>query len=126
MRAKLLPAGFVAFVVLVALLLGVLPGEAGAGDQPAPKVVTIRGHKFLVNGQEQELRIKAGDSVVWENDDAVSHTATSDDGGQTFDTGPIRAGGKSAPVTFSRATTVEYICTPHPSMKGTIVVEPAE
>lgn len=67
------------------------------------------------------LTIKVGDIVTWTNMDSVSHTITSDSGtelsSQTF------SNGESYSHTFNIAGTYTYHCTPHPNMKGTIIVE---
>jgi plastocyanin len=67
------------------------------------------------------LTVKAGETVKFTNKDVVSHTATADDGA-SFDTGLIGQN-ESAVVTFDTPGTYTYHCTPHPQMKGTIVVE---
>lgn len=64
--------------------------------------------------------IKVGDSVRWTNFDVVAHTATADDG--SFDTGLLNKD-ESKTITFSTSGTFDYHCTPHPWMKGKIVVE---
>jgi len=68
------------------------------------------------------LTIAVGDSVTWTNADAVVHTATSTSG--AFDSGDL-ATGESYTLTFSAPGTYAYLCTPHPTMTGRIVVEPA-
>jgi plastocyanin len=65
------------------------------------------------------LEIAAGTTVVWTNGGQVTHTVTGEDGG--FDTGPIEAGGRRA-ITFSRTGTFAFHCTPHPFMRGEVVV----
>jgi plastocyanin len=65
------------------------------------------------------VEIRVGDSVTWTNRDAVEHTATGSNG--AFDTG-LLGEGESFSVTFVRAGTYRYLCTPHPSMTGTVVV----
>ena len=68
------------------------------------------------------LSIKSGDRIIWENNDGMAHTATRM-ADPAFDTGLIRPGNKSAPITISsRAGTLEYTCRPHPFMGGKIVV----
>lgn len=67
----------------------------------------------------QTLTIAVGDTVTWTNTDPVSHTATSVNG--AFDSGDIGTG-ESYSLTFNSAGTYEYLCTPHPTMTGTIVV----
>jgi plastocyanin len=65
------------------------------------------------------VEIRVGDSVTWTNRDSVGHTATGSN--DAFDTGLLEEG-ESASVTFVRAGTYRYICTPHPNMTGTVVV----
>jgi plastocyanin len=81
----------------------------------ATHTVTIEGIQF----QQPTLTVKRGDQVVWVNKDVVPHTATA--AGQ-FDSGPI-APGKSWSWTASKPGPVDYICTYHPGMKGTVKVE---
>ncbi len=80
-------------------------------------VVTIRNFSF----GPSTITIKVGDSVTWTNSDAVTHTATADDG--SWDTGSISKG-ESKNTTFNTPGTYTYHCTPHPFMKGTVVVTP--
>lgn len=64
------------------------------------------------------VTITAGDRVTWTNQDAVEHTAT----GDGWDTG-LLAQGESGSIRFDTPGTYAYLCTPHPSMTGTVVVE---
>jgi plastocyanin len=66
------------------------------------------------------LTVKVGDTVTWVNKDVAGHSATADDG--SFDTG-VMSQGESGSHTFTQAGTYEYHCTPHPNMKGTIIVQ---
>lgn len=66
------------------------------------------------------ITIDVGDRVRWTNRDNVEHTATARNG--SFDTG-LLANGESRTVRFTTAGRYRYICTPHPSMTGTIVVQ---
>jgi LPXTG-motif cell wall-anchored protein len=68
------------------------------------------------------ITIQQGDTVTWTNDGPTAHSATASDG--SFDTGIFSAGG-SRSHTFDEAGTFAYICTPHPNMTGTVVVEAA-
>jgi plastocyanin len=65
------------------------------------------------------VTIRVGDTVTWINRDPVEHTATATNG--SFDTGMIAPDG-SARIRFTRAGTYAYLCTPHPDMRGTVVV----
>lgn len=89
---------------------------AADARKPATHTVTIDGTRF----QPEVLKIKAGDTVVWVNKDFFSHTATSKDGG--FDSKEIKTG-KSWKSTVTKKGDLAYVCTLHPSMKGTLRVE---
>ena len=65
------------------------------------------------------VTVSVGDTVTWTNQDQAPHTATANDG--SFDTGNLDKG-QSGSHTFSKAGTFAYICSVHPSMKGTVVV----
>lgn len=68
------------------------------------------------------VTVNVGDSVTWTNNDSTAHTATA--GGGSFDTGTIGAG-QTATVTFDTAGTFAYLCSIHPQMAGTVVVQGA-
>lgn len=65
------------------------------------------------------ITVKAGTTVTWTNKDSIKHSATADD--NSFDTGLI-AQNDSASYTFKKPGTYHYHCTPHPYMKGTVIV----
>jgi plastocyanin len=70
--------------------------------------------------QPARITVQAGTTVVWRNRGQVIHTVTADDG--SFDSGEIDSGATGS-VTFSRPGTYPFHCTPHPFMKGVVVVE---
>ncbi len=61
-----------------------------------------------------------GTTVEVTNTDGATHTFTAADG--SFDTGNL-ASGDTATVTFDTAGTIDYFCSIHPSMTGSITVE---
>jgi plastocyanin len=65
------------------------------------------------------IEVSAGTTIVWTNRGQVTHTVTADDG--SFESGNIDPG-KQRGLTFARAGTFPFHCTPHPFMKGVIVV----
>lgn len=65
------------------------------------------------------LKVEAGQKIVVTNQGRIGHTATSTTG--AFDTGLILHN-KSAVLQIDKPGTYKLICTPHPWMKGTIVV----
>jgi LPXTG-motif cell wall-anchored protein len=80
--------------------------------------VTIRDYAF----SPRTVTVQPGDTVTWTNRDGVRHSATAEDG--SFDTG-LLGNGQSGEHTFREAGSYEYVCTPHPNMQGTVVVEGA-
>ncbi len=66
------------------------------------------------------ITVQKGTTVTWIQKDSTRHTATSDEG--IFDSGLLSLD-QSWSYTFNEAGTFKYHCTPHPNMKGTIVVE---
>jgi plastocyanin len=65
------------------------------------------------------IEVAVGTTVVWTNDSPLAHTVTADDSG--FDSGLIDVG-KRWSYTFTAAGTFPFHCTPHPFMKGVVVV----
>lgn len=67
----------------------------------------------------QEVRVVAGEAVVWRNDTDEAQTITADDG--SWDSGPLRPG-ESFSVTLHREGTVAY-GTADAAHAGAVVVE---
>ncbi len=68
------------------------------------------------------VTVNVGDTVSWTNQGPSAHSATATGG--SFDTGVFAKGGTRS-ATFNTAGTFAYICTPHPFMKGTVIVQAA-
>lgn len=77
-------------------------------------LVQIKDYKF----NPETLTIKAGDTVEWQNNDSVTHTVKFDN----FESEGLKQGG-TYKHTFDTQGTYNYICGPHPYMKGTIIVQ---
>lgn len=72
-----------------------------------------------------EIIISKGDSIVWKNNDTVTHTATRDEN-PIFNTKGIKGATESIPINFIEVTPSEgitYYCKPHPHMEGIIIVK---
>ena len=63
--------------------------------------------------------VAVGQTVAWENGDTVDHTVTFEGGEES--SGTIRPGGTWT-HRFDRPGVYRYRCTPHPFMKGVVVV----
>jgi len=103
---------------LAAATAALMTWIAASSVLAADSAVSIAGFAF----DPATVTIQVGDSVTWTNEDSVAHTATAGDG--SFDTGSI-ANGASDTVTFDSAGTFAYICSIHPQMTGSVVVEAA-
>lgn len=64
--------------------------------------------------------IKKGTTVTWTNQDAASHTITSDEG--VIMNSELLEKGESYSVTFDQTGTFAYHCKIHPSMQGSVTV----
>ena len=106
----IVPIGLVLAAAAVAVSGGA--GTVRAGGDHAVEIVNFAY-------APQELTIRVGDTVTWTNLDVVAHTATSTSG--AFDSGDLEQG-ESYSLTFDAAGTYDYLCTPHPSMTGRIIV----
>jgi YVTN family beta-propeller protein len=91
-------------------------GSTADANAPAANGVSIANFAF----GPATLTVQAGEQVTFTNNDSITHTSTSADGG--WDSGPI-APGKSYDVTLSTPGTYTYHCSIHPFMTGTVVVE---
>jgi len=83
---------------------------------PGATAVKIAQYKFATD----TVRIAAGATVVWANDDVAEHTVTFDG---TEPGSPTIAPGGSFSHRFDKPGTYAYHCTPHPFMKGVVVVK---
>ncbi len=120
MRTSVRPHGWnrAAIAMVFALLLGSLIAVGNATSASADVSVTIANFAFMPT----PLTIPVGTTVVWTNQDAASHTATSDPGSAfAFDTGTL-AKGQSGKVTFNQVGTFPYHCMIHPNMVATVIV----
>jgi plastocyanin len=105
----------------VVLVLAVM-GSAVFADASVEMVETNPTDINSWGFQPAEVTIAAGDAVTFRNTGSLVHTATAI-GGQ-FDTGSM-APGDFMSVTLSTPGNIAYQCTPHPWMKGTIIVTAA-
>ena len=95
-------------------------------EQAEPRAVAAASGAVTIadfNFAPATITINQGDTVTWTNNGPTPHSATAGDG--SFDTG-IFPKGQSRSHRFDQAGTFAYICTPHPFMKGTVVVQAAQ
>jgi plastocyanin len=93
---------------------------ASAQMAPVPQAM-VELNASDINSWGFAAVVPVGGTIAWTNFGAQAHTATSTDG--AFDTGMVDPGGQAV-VQFDTPGTFAYLCTPHPWMKGFIVVTP--
>lgn len=87
-----------------------------AGTCPEGSVViAMRDIEFI----PENATAQVGDTVCWPNEDDIQHNAVAEDG--SFES-PLYPGGQIFTATMEEAGTIEYVCTIHPGMDGTIEV----
>ncbi len=114
------------------------PFEPGTKELERPKVygpeveevfIDIKGNSY----DSDVIEIEPGTKVTWTNEDVFTyldgefsgvHNAVGTRGPEQFSTGML-AHGESDSHVFTEPGTYEYICTPHPYMKGRIIVREA-
>jgi plastocyanin len=96
------------------------PSPTPSPTPAATVVVEILGENGNMSFAPDTASLQVGQQVRWHNADTTTHTATQNGGG--FDTGLIRPGGTSAPITVSAPGSLRYHCEVHPSMVGTLDV----
>ena len=99
----------------LALAIACALGAHAANAAPQTHTVVIEGMRF----NPETLTVHRGDRIVWRNKDLVPHTATASG---AFDSHTIAADGSWSTVA-TKAGTLPYGCSFHPTMKGTLEVQ---
>lgn len=87
---------------------------AAAAAEPAAHEVKMTGMKFV----PAEVTVRSGDQVSWKNADLVPHTVVA----PQFQS-PVLQPGQTFTWTARKVEKVDYACSLHPMMKGTIEVK---
>jgi plastocyanin len=128
----------IASVALAVLTFAVACGGSGYPSNPtsptpnpttpnppvmADVTITILGMNGSSSFSPNPATVKAGQTVAWQNSDSVTHLLVADASGG-FNAGSIAPGATSTPIVMSAAGTVGYHCSIHPSMIGTLTINP--
>jgi plastocyanin len=87
--------------------------------QPKAKAASTTVEMSNTSFQPQNITVKVGDTVTFVNKDDIAHTATAGD--KSFDSGTLDAGG-TFEFKATKAGKIDYVCSFHPGMTGTINV----
>ena len=92
-------------------------GRRGGGGEGAANATAaeIRAMKFT----QERIEVTAGTTIRWTNNDQLQHSVTANDG--SWDSGLINPGATWS-HTFTQPGEYAFHCTPHPFMKGVVVV----
>lgn len=91
--------------------------DGGAGGSDGAVVVTMKGLNF----EPKNVTVKVGETVRWVNEDSVNHDAVAKTGDKPKS--ELFGKGESYEATFDTAGRIDYVCTVHPGMEGTITVQ---
>jgi plastocyanin len=89
--------------------------DATTGSQMA----MVEGNPSDINSWGFAVSVPAGQSAAWTNMGSQAHSVTAADG--SFDSGLVSPG-STVPLEFDTPGVYAYTCTPHPWMKGNVVV----
>lgn len=107
---------------------GAADPPSGAAQPVTPSATIPAGGKVVEAGMRGmaftpgRIEIEAGTTVTWKNNDPLAHTVTA--ANRAFDSGLVQPG-TSWSYTFTTPGTYDFSCTPHPFMKGVVVVKAA-
>jgi plastocyanin len=87
-----------------------------AADQTLPAQIVMKDFKFT----PMSVTVKAGTTVSWANKDDEPHTVVGDNG--LFRSGAIDTDERFS-FRFDRPGTYHFLCSIHPQMVGTVVVQ---
>jgi plastocyanin len=107
--------GILACVAVLSAASSISPAFSQTTDTSG-SAVTVHMRNLAFDPQSTKAQV--GQTVIFSNDDSVSHNVTGDGIGSSGDIGP----GKSWKYTFKKAGDYHYVCTYHPGMTGEIVV----
>jgi plastocyanin len=102
-------------LLAVALLGSLFAARAGADDEAT---IQVSAKNFMFT--PASVTVKAGTTVTWVNLDDEPHTVFSDAG--LFRSSALDTKERFS-FKFEKAGTYHYLCTIHPRMLGTVVVE---
>ena len=95
------------------------PAATAAVDSARGERVITLTHIQGMSFRQARLEVPVGTTIEWKNDDPLAHTITAVDG--SFSS-PIVEPGQSWRRVFDKPGEYAYFCTPHPFMRGVIVV----
>jgi plastocyanin len=125
MRRILLPLCAALALALVVAGCGGGDDNGGGGSTATSSASSSSGGGVQIKMQNIQFSpkattVKVGQKVTWTNDDSTDHNVTADSGAdfKSKDFG----NGATFSFTADKAGTINYVCTIHPGMTGTLTV----
>src|SRR5262249_5389365 len=91
--------------------------HASEASSATTHAVTIENLQF----NPSSITVRVGDTIVWTNKDLVPHTVTALN--KSFKSLAIDPNGGTWTYKADKAGTFDYVCSFHPNMKATLVVQ---
>jgi plastocyanin len=121
-------AALAALFLCLAALTGCSDGGGGSsGDatrSASPSSPAAGGTRITIKDftfGPADLTVRPGAKVTVVNEDSAAHTVTAT-GAKPFDTGTIGPGRTATFTAPAKTGSYDYLCTIHPSMKGSLTV----
>lgn len=103
--------------------------NASAGEEPkvsdAEVAEAVEADEVTISNfayAPKTIKVKVGTKVTWTNNDSVGHDVAADKPSADAPSSELLNKGESYSFTFKKAGTYSYHCTPHPYMRGTVIV----
>jgi len=112
-------------VSALALFAAACGGDDGPAEESASSQACASGSTVIkmvdLKFEPEDATTAVGQEVCWVNEDTIAHNAVDEEGGafesELFDKG------QTFTTTVDRPGTIDYVCTVHPGMTGTLTVE---
>jgi plastocyanin len=112
-----------ALVLALALAIAACGGDDG-GEQPAASGECAGGAVVIrmvdIKFDPEDATARAGQEICWTNEDEIEHNAVAESGADFKS--ELYGKGETFTRTVEEPGRVEYVCTVHPGMTGTIDV----
>ena len=113
-------------MVLSAAVIGTLLRFGVAADPAVPQSAeNARADQVVINDftfEPSTLTVPAGTVVTWANKDDDPHTVIGTDPGSPIKSRPLDTGDRYS-ITLTKPGTYRYLCSLHPHMTGTVIVQ---
>jgi plastocyanin len=118
-------AKVIGFIMLISIGLAIMTGcgSSKKSTNPPPPAHSANFHTVSIANfafSPPSLTIAAGDTVLWTNNQNVTHTVTSDAGTEL---GGSLSPGATYQHIFMTANSFPYHCSIHPTMHGLVTVQ---